>query len=102
MAEIERGAIFRGGAGLAFKLCFPILSPCQSSRLGHVRCGTTDVLKAVMWIVHPAAGMLLDAVQGIIATTLKAGGREMLTQGRCLKDQFGRPADACNADDLKV
>ncbi|QFP76763.1 hypothetical protein [Deinococcus sp. AJ005] len=46
--------------------------------------------------------LLLDAVQGIIDTTLMAGGREMLTHKRFLEDRFGKSADARNADDLKV
>ncbi|CAM4190589.1 hypothetical protein [Deinococcus marmoris] len=46
--------------------------------------------------------LLLDAVQGIIDTTLLAGGREMLTHKRFLEDRFGKSADARNADDLKV
>ncbi|OLV16350.1 hypothetical protein [Deinococcus marmoris] len=46
--------------------------------------------------------LLLDAVQGIIDTTLMAGGREMLTHKRFLEDRFGKSADARSADDLKV
>ncbi|CAM3366183.1 MFS transporter [Deinococcus saxicola] len=46
--------------------------------------------------------LLLDAVQGIIDTTLMAGGREMLTHKRFLEDRFGKSADARTADDLKV
>ncbi|CAM3643750.1 hypothetical protein DEFR109230_06680 [Deinococcus frigens] len=46
--------------------------------------------------------LLLDAVQSIIDTSLKAGGREMLTHQRFLEDRFGKSAEARQADDLKV
>lgn len=46
--------------------------------------------------------LLLDAVQDILDTTLRAGARELLTHQRFLEDCFGRSADTTPSGELKV
>lgn len=46
--------------------------------------------------------LLLDAVQGILDSTLQAGGRELLTHQRFLEDRFGTSTDTRTSGDLKV